>query len=94
MGARGCDGQADTLGSARELVPDAEDFVAELRDVLTNPGADLDDRLVELAFDLLPERRRARREKLGNVRAELPRLGIDDLEFLLYPHREPVRHTR
>ena len=54
--------------------------------------ADLDDRLVHLALDLIAERRRARREQLGDVRAQLPGLGIDDLELFLDADGEAVCH--
>ena len=60
-------------------------FCADLR-------ADLDDRLVQLALDLIAERRRARRQQLGHVRPQLPGLGIDDLELFLDADGEAVRH--
>ena len=56
--------------------------VAQLGDVGADPRADLDDRLVHLALDLVAEHRRARRQQLGHVRAQFPRLRVDDLELL------------
>ena len=66
--------------------------LAQLRHVLADLRADFDDRLVELALDLLAQRGRAGREQLGDVRAQLPGLRIDDLELLFDADGEPVRH--
>ena len=60
--------------------------------VLADRRADLDDRLVHLALDLVAERRRSRREQLADVRAQLPRGGVDDLELFLDADGEPVGH--
>src|SRR5262245_31866973 len=61
MRPRRRDGEANAFGSAGELTARPEDLFAELRYVLADPRADLDDRLVQLALDLLAERRRTRR---------------------------------
>ncbi len=82
--------QADALGRARQLPPVAVDLLAQLADVGADLRADLDDRLVHLALDLLPEHRRARRQELGHVRPQLSALGVDDLEFLLDAEGEAV----
>src|SRR5215471_11180817 len=88
------DPQPDALGAVRQLAPDPDDLVFEFVDAGADPRPDLDDRLVQLALDLISERRGARRQQLRHVRAELPGLGIDDLEFLLDANREGVRHAR
>ena len=64
-------------------------------DVGADLGADLDDRLVHLALDLIAEAPGALDvEQLGDVRAQLPRVGIDDLEFFLDADGERVLHAR
>ena len=93
VGAGGGHGQADTLGTARQFVAYAEDFVLELMHVLAYLRAHLDNGLVELPLDLIPQRRRARFEQLRDVGAQPPRLGIDYLELLLHTEREAVGHA-
>src|SRR5204863_9790367 len=51
------------------------------------------ERLVELALELVA-RGRGRGQQLGHVRAQLPRLRIDNLELLLNADGEGVRHHR
>src|ERR687896_22247 len=93
MGTGGGDGEPDTLGGTAQLPPDMEDVVAKLRDVAADLGADLDDRLMELALDLFAESRGAGGEKLGHVRAQFPGFRIDDLEFFLHADGEPMGHA-
>ena len=93
MRAGGRDAQPDALGALRELAADVADLVLELGDVGADLRADLDDRLVELALDLIAERG-ARRQQLGHVRAQLPGLGVHDLELFLDADGEGVRHQR
>ena len=57
---------------------------------MTNLRAELDDRLVHLRFDVFFQCDFAVVENLLNVGAQLARLGIDDLEFLLDPEGENV----
>ena len=56
MRAGGRDAQPDALGALRELAADVADLALELGDVGADLRADLDDRLVELALDLVAER--------------------------------------
>jgi hypothetical protein len=51
-------------------------------DRIANLGAQLDDRLVHLGFDLLFEHDLAALENFLNVRTQLARLRIDNGEFL------------
>ena len=90
MRAGGGDREADPLGRARELAAVAEDLLAQLADVGADLRADLDDRLVHLALDLLAQHRRARRQELGHVRPQFSALGVDDLELLFDAEREAV----
>src|SRR5215207_8289775 len=92
MGARRGDAQADALRALGQLAANAADLVLELLDVRADLRADFHDRLVELAFDLIAERRRAGREQLGHVGSELARLGVHSLELLLDADREGVGH--
>jgi hypothetical protein len=86
------DAQADALRGIGEIAAIADDFLGQLADVRTDLGPDLDDRLVHLALDLIAEGGHARRQQLLHVRAELPALGIDDLEFFLDADGERVLH--
>ena len=54
----------------------------------------LDDRLVQLALHLVAEHRRAGRHQFADVRAQLPRLRVDDLELFLDADGEAVRHDQ
>ena len=73
-----------------QLVADPENLVAQLGDVGTDPRADLDDRLVHLPLDLIAEGRGRGGEQCDDVRPELPRLRVDDLELLFDAQREAV----
>src|SRR5437762_2343529 len=64
----------------------------QLLDAAADLRADLDDRLVQLALDRIAKRLGARGQQLRHVRAELPRVGIDDLKFLFDADRERVPH--
>ena len=90
MGARGGHGQADPFGRARQFPPVAINLLAQLADVGADLRADLDDRLMHLALDLLPEHWRTRRQELGDVRPQFSALGVDDLEFLFDAEGEAV----
>ena len=93
MGAGRGDGETDALGTADEFPSSAKDLFAKFGHVVADPRAHFDDRLMQLPFDLLAEGWSAGRQQLGDVRSELPRLRIDDLEFLFDAHREAVCHT-
>src|SRR5690606_7104426 len=64
-----------------------DQLVAHLGRRVTDAGADLDHRLVQLGLDLA-EYHRILLEDLGDVALELPGLGIDDLVLLLDPDGE------
>ncbi len=81
MRAGGGHREADALRGARQLAAVAEDFLAQLVDVGADPRADLDDRLVHFALDLIAEHRPARGKELGHVRAQFAALRVDDLEL-------------
>ena len=55
--SRGRHREPSALRGSHQLVPDPEDLLAQLGDIRADPGADLDDRLVELALDLIAESR-------------------------------------
>ena len=57
---------------------------------MTNLGAELDDRLVHLRFDVFLQGDLAVVENLLNVGTQLARFRIDDLEFLFDPEGEYV----
>src|SRR5207302_8007573 len=84
--------QPDALGRIGKTAPAADDFLAQLVDAGADLGADLDNRLVELALDVVAEGRGARREELGDVGSKLPGRRIDDLELFLDANGERVSH--
>src|SRR5215467_4974627 len=86
------DAESDALRGIRKGAPAADDLLRQFFDARTDLRADLDDRLMEFALDEIAELRRARCEQLRHVRAELPRLRIDNLEFLLDAYREAGVH--
>jgi len=57
---RGGDPETDALGGGGELAANADDLAAELGNVAADPRADLDDRRVQLVFELVAQRRRGR----------------------------------
>ena len=59
-------------------------------DVVANLRAKLDDRLMHLRFDALFQKHLAVRQNLLDVRTQLARLRIDDLEFLFDAESEDV----
>ena len=73
MRAGGGDAQADALGGVGEIAAVADDLLGQLLDVRADLGADLDDRLVHLALDLVAEGRRARRQQLLTRASAAPR---------------------
>src|SRR5947208_15716392 len=86
------DAEADALRGVREILAVPNDLLGQLLDAAADLRPDFNDRLVHLALDLIFQRRRARRQQLGDVRPELPRGGIDDLELLLDADGEGVLH--
>ena len=83
MRARGGDAQSALAAEVDDLAPQPRHFAPRVLDVGADRRADLDDRLVHLALDLVLEPLLPFREHLRDVRAQLARLGIDDLELLL-----------
>ena len=92
--AGGGDAEAYAFRAVDELAADAADLVVELFDVGADLRADLDDRLVELALELITESRGARYQELGNMGSQLPRVRVDYLELFFDAdgEREPVIH--
>ena len=86
------DAQAHPLGRLGQLAAGPDNFFGELFDRRADLRADLDDRLVHLALDVIAERRRARGEQLRHVGPQLPRVRVDDLELFLDTDREGVMH--
>src|ERR1700752_2494728 len=83
----------DAFRSIGEIAARANDLRRQLLDRSADLGTDFDDRLVHLALDVIAESGRARRQELLHVGSQLPRVGIDDLEFLLDADRESVLHA-
>src|SRR5580700_1502869 len=90
--ARGGDLQADAFRGGYEFAARAVHFDAQLAHVFTDVGAGFDDGLVHLVLDLLDDVGRSGGHQLQNVRAQLARGWIDDLEFLFYANRKAVSH--
>jgi len=79
------DRQTDALSRGHKLGAHAGHLVPQFGDVAADARAHLDDRLVQLALDLIAERGRARRDELAHVRPESPGTRIDDLELSSTP---------
>src|SRR5207248_3444578 len=79
VGAGGRDLEVAPGGQLHDPAPQAHDLLAHLGGRLADVRADLDDRLVELRLHLLAQDQLPLLEQLGDVRAQLARLGIDDL---------------
>ncbi len=92
MRAGGGDAEADALGGIGQIAARADDLFGQLGNRLADLRADLDDRLVHLALDVLAERGRARCQQLRDVRAELPGVRVDDLEFFFDADSKGVVH--
>src|SRR5260370_22735510 len=91
---RACRGhlKPSALGRSAELAPRAVHFDAQLADVFADACAGFDDGLVQLVLHLLCNVRRRRRYELADVRTQLARCGIDDLEFFFDTDGETVSH--
>ena len=77
------DGKTDPIRRGAQLRADLQHLVLEARHVLTNRSANLDDRLMHLALDVIAECGRTRREQLRDMGPQFPRCGIDDLKLFL-----------
>src|SRR6266436_7291572 len=80
------------LGGGDQFAARAMHFNAQLADVLADARPRLDDGLVQLVFDLLRNIRRSRRDELGDMRTQLARRGINDLELFLDANGEAMSH--
>src|SRR5262249_38920959 len=85
VGPGGDDPEPVLPGQTAERAAEPADLRAGLADVAADAGPGLDDRLVHLRPDPLAEERVALAllEELADVRVELARLGVDDLELFL-----------
>ena len=90
--ARGRDAQPGGTKKHRERSAQGRDLVPGFADIGADLRSGLDDGLHHLGLDLLPGPRPRRGEEGLGVAPELA-LGVDDLELLLDPDREP-RHVR
>ena len=83
MRSRGGDAHAVLARQADDLPAQPRDFRAGLGDVAADRRADLDDRVVHLPLDLVLEPLLPLGEELLDVRFQLARLRVDDLELFL-----------
>ena len=83
MGAGGRDLESFHPGDRSQFASKLNHLLSRRPDVVTNFGAEFDDRLVHFGFDVFFQEHFAVGENLLNVRTQLAGFGIDDLEFLL-----------
>src|SRR5690348_7016726 len=76
------DAQPVVVREPDDLASQPRDFSSRLGDVAADRRADFDHRVMHLALDLVLEPLLALGEELLDVRLELPRLRVDDLELL------------
>src|SRR6185503_8111640 len=79
------------LSQTGDRAPELDDIQARFLNVRANTGADFDHRLMHLRLYLLAENHAALVHHLGDVRAQLARLGVDDLK-LFFDSKSEVRH--
>ena len=91
MRAGRSDAQSVLAREANDLAAQTGHLAPRLFDVLADGSADLDDRIVHLAFDLFAEPLLSLSEHFLDVRLQLPRLRIDDLELFFDAEREGGR---
>src|SRR2546428_114376 len=80
------------LRRGHELATCAMHFDAQLADVFADARAGFDDGLVQLMLDLFRNVRGSRGDELADVRTQLARRGINDLEFFFNADGEAVSH--
>jgi hypothetical protein len=90
MRPSGSDLEAIASREERELSPKLHDLPARVSDIVANLRAQLDDRLMHLGLDLFFQDHFALGENFLDVRTELARFRIDDLEFLFDADGENV----
>src|SRR6266498_2328988 len=79
---------------ADDLAAQTDHFPSRLAHVLADRRADLDDRLVHLALDLILQPLLPLGEQLLNVGSQLARLWVDDLKLLFDAEGEArLRHV-
>src|SRR4051812_22138497 len=88
MGPGGRDAHAVASREADDLAAQIRHVLADLGDVGADARAHLNDRLMHLGLDAFLEKEPPLFEHLLDVRAQLARLRIDDLELLLDADRE------
>src|SRR6476660_2178494 len=87
--------QAAARSQLRQFRAQRSDVIARTTNGLANFGAQLNDRLAHLRFDLLFERDFSAFENFVNMRTQLARLGVDDGELLFDSQSERmVLHAR
>ena len=79
--------------SVGDGAPELDDVGARLLNIRADAGADFDHRLMHLRLDLLAEDHPPLVDHLGDVRAQLARLRVDDLKLFFDSERE-VRHRK
>src|SRR5262249_2331432 len=83
VSAGGGDLQTGAFGGSHELAASPVHFNAEVADGIADARAGFDDGLMHFALDLLKDVGRSGGDQLHDVRTQLTRFGIDDLEFFL-----------
>src|SRR4029077_2891184 len=82
--------QAAAPSQLRQFRAERSDVIARTTNGIANFGAQLDDGLVHLRFDLLFKRDFSAFENFVNVRTQLACLGVDDGELLFDSQSERV----
>src|SRR2546430_879119 len=90
MGAGRSDFKSVARCEFRQLAAKMDHLAPRTASIVTNFRAELHHGLMHLRLDLLFQNYFAVGENLLNVRTQLPRLGINDLEFFLNPESEDV----
>ena len=90
MRARRRDLQSVARRNHRQIAAKLNDLLSRASYVTTDVGAQLNYRLVHLGLDAFFQKHFTVCQNLLNVRAQLARLRIDDLKFLLDPERKNV----
>src|SRR6185436_11550094 len=79
------------LSETGDRAPELDEIGARFLNIRADAGADFDHRLMHLRLYLLAENHPALVHHLGDVRAQFPRLGVDDLK-LFFDSKSEVRH--
>src|SRR5207302_7434039 len=84
--------QSRAFRGGDEFAARAMHFNAQLADVLADARTRLDDGLMQFVLHLLCDIRRSRGDELADVRTQLARRGINDLELFLDANGKAVSH--